>query len=304
MRMRGAPSLNVKQLRYVLATLSQGSFSAAATREGVSVQAVSKAVSELEREIGGALFERASSGVHATALGEALAARARAVVRGYDDLARFVSSGGRDPESADQVRLGFCCPRFPGTDCFLALIKTTAEHILRQPVDVSFTTGRTCLENLRARRLDALVTIGALREPGVTCVTLGTMPPYALMSGTNSLALKAELTLEDINACPVVFSRDFDHFNESVCRTYLDRGMSSELVELTSERESIDFFERRGGLALIAGGKFASPTGRVVARPIAEKDRVMVPICLLSLGTLDVSCEEIRGTLAQTSLFA
>ncbi|QOY61180.1 helix-turn-helix domain-containing protein [Thermophilibacter immobilis] len=85
--------MNVKQLRYVLATLSQGSFSAAATREGVSVQAVSKAVSELEREIGGALFERASSGVHATALGEALAARARAVVRGYDDLARFVSSG-------------------------------------------------------------------------------------------------------------------------------------------------------------------------------------------------------------------
>ena len=40
--------MNIKQVRYVCSIIDLGSFSAAAAREGVSVQAVSKAMPELE----------------------------------------------------------------------------------------------------------------------------------------------------------------------------------------------------------------------------------------------------------------
>ncbi|MBM6775139.1 LysR family transcriptional regulator [Olsenella profusa] len=53
--------MNVKQLRYVCSIVDAGSFSAAAAREGVSVQAVSKSMAELEGRLGTPLFERLSA---------------------------------------------------------------------------------------------------------------------------------------------------------------------------------------------------------------------------------------------------
>lgn len=64
--------MNIKQVRYVCAIMDLGSFSAAAAHEGVSVQAVSKAMAELESSLGGPLFERRSAGVVPTALGRHL----------------------------------------------------------------------------------------------------------------------------------------------------------------------------------------------------------------------------------------
>ena len=72
--------MNIKQVRYVCAIVELGSFSAAAAREGVSVQAVSKAMAELESALDGPLFERRSVGVTPTPLGRAFAARARRVL--------------------------------------------------------------------------------------------------------------------------------------------------------------------------------------------------------------------------------
>lgn len=69
--------MNIKQVRYVCAIVDLGSFSAAAAREGVSVQAVSKAMAELESALGEPLFERRSAGVTPTPLGRAFAVRAR-----------------------------------------------------------------------------------------------------------------------------------------------------------------------------------------------------------------------------------
>lgn len=49
--------MNIKQVRYVCSIIDLGSFSAAAAREGVSVQAVSKAMPEPEASLGEPLFE-------------------------------------------------------------------------------------------------------------------------------------------------------------------------------------------------------------------------------------------------------
>lgn len=296
--------MNIKQLRYVMAILATGSFSAAAAREGVSVQAVSKSMSELEGEVGEPLFERASSGVNPTQLGRAFGVRARHVLREYDELERFVRSRGHDADPTAPFRIGFCCPEFPGIERLCALIETLTGRALRRKVDVALVTGRSCVADLRERRIDALITIGQLRERGIVCGSLGTMMSCVVMSPKNPLASKPAVTLGDINGCPVALSCDFDHFNESVCQAYVARGMTSELVEISHQEDFVEFLEERGGLSFIVGGEFMGFLGDMVMRPIDPADRVMVPICLSSLSGADVSYLEIRHALSEMKLFS
>lgn len=64
-----------------LAVVDHGTFTRAATASYISQPALSKAVQELEREAGAALFDRMRQGVSLTAAGRALVPHARQVVR-------------------------------------------------------------------------------------------------------------------------------------------------------------------------------------------------------------------------------
>ena len=294
--------MNIKQLRYVTAILSTGSFSSAAACEGVSVQAVSKAMSELEGEVGDALFIRTSSGVTPTPLGEAFGARADKVLTEFDALERFVHTRPRSAGATGRFVVGFCAPEFPGVQRFCALIKTVTARALGCETDVLLTDAKTCVDELRAGRFCALITLGPVKGEGVVCGRLGTMMPAVVMAAENPLAEKVELTLEDINTRPVLLYPGYEHFNDSVCRAYASRGMTSELVEITSPEGLAEFIHDRQGLSLAVGGEFLSAYDGCVLRPIAAKDRIPVPICLSSLSGAGVSYLELSRALAKMKI--
>ena len=298
----GGSSLNIKQLRYVTAIISTGSFSAAAAREGVSVQAVSKAMSELEGEMGESLFDRASSGVRATPLGRSFAARARHVLKEYDALEQMVHTHGREPIPSAPLSLGFCCPHFNGVERLASIIVTMSKRILRRDVELTLLPMETFVDDLRAGRVDALITLGMIKEPGVISGCLGTMSPSVQMAPTNPLAEKSQLTMADINSCPVLITGDFEHYNQSVCEAYVERGMTSELVTVTSLEEQRTFMEEQNGLAFVVGGPLFGFMRDLVMKPIVPEDRVPVPICLSSMPGADVSYVELRHLLAETEL--
>lgn len=63
--------MNIKQIRYFVAVFESGSFSIAAKTCGVAVQAVSKAIHELENGLGEHVFERTNRGAAPTTVGRA-----------------------------------------------------------------------------------------------------------------------------------------------------------------------------------------------------------------------------------------
>lgn len=82
-----------------LVALEEGSLNRAATRMRMSQSALSRQMQNLETEIGGALLERTTSGVRATAAGHALAASLPAVLTQVDAAlaeARRLARGQRD----------------------------------------------------------------------------------------------------------------------------------------------------------------------------------------------------------------
>ena len=293
--------MNIKQLRYVTAILATGSFSSAAACEGVSVQAVSKAMSELEGEVGEPLFVRTSSGVTPTPLGEALGTRADRVLAEFDALVRFVQARSRSG-APERFVVGFCVPSFPGVERFCSIIRAVTARALGCETDVVLTTGETCEDELRRGRFCALISLSPVRGEGIVCGSLGTMNPAVIMSESNPLAEKDELSLDDINTCPVLLYPGFSHYNDAVCRAYAARGLTSELIEVADRADYGTLLEDRRALSFAVGGEFIGPIDRCVMRPIAARDRAPVPIYLSSLAGTGVSYLELGRALAKMKI--
>lgn len=78
--------LSLRTARLFLTAADAGTLTAAADRLNVSQPAASKALGQLESDLGGALFDRAGRKLILTPLGEALLPRARALVQQAEDL--------------------------------------------------------------------------------------------------------------------------------------------------------------------------------------------------------------------------
>lgn len=296
--------MNIKQLRYVTAILSTGSFSSAAACEGVSVQAVSKAMSELEGEMGEPLFIRTSSGVSPTPMGESFGSRANKVLAEFDSLERFVRSHDRGSGTGRRFAMGFCIPPFQEVGRYSSLVRIVAERALGCRVEVLLTNADDCVGELRAGRFDALVTVGPIKADGVVCGSLGTMAPMVVMAQNNPLAEKSEITIEDISTRPVLLAPDFEHFNRSVCMAYVARGVTSELVEVEDAEAYRELLFERGGLSFIMGSEFLGKLEGCVVLPVAARDRVAVPICFSTLAGSGLSYLEFARALVKTKILS
>ena len=78
--------MDLRHLRYVVATARNGSFSAAALELNVQQPIVSRRIRELEIELGTALFDRSTAGAKLTPVGEGFAAMAARIL---NDLQRL-----------------------------------------------------------------------------------------------------------------------------------------------------------------------------------------------------------------------
>lgn len=294
--------MNIKQVRYVCAIVDLGSFSAAAAREGVSVQAVSKAMAELEATLGRPLFERRSAGVTPTSLGRAFATRARRVLDEWEALERFASAPSA--AAATPLRMGFCCPVYPGVERLVKLISTVTGRVLGRRVDVEMLRCSEALDALRSGRSDALITVGPLEADDVACGPLGTVSSDVLLAEDHPLAAKDELTLDDLADYPVLYPCDFEHYCHAVVDEYLKRGLRSEVFELPTNGVSAEsVFDRNCYSFIFVGGVTGAPEGFVI-RPLVHGDALPVPICLSSLrGSGCIDFVSFRRALSRLSLF-
>ncbi|MEO5874410.1 MAG: LysR family transcriptional regulator [Streptosporangiaceae bacterium] len=90
--------MNLRQLRYVVATADHGTMTSAAQALYVAQPALSRAVRELERELGIELFARSGRGVVLTAAGEQVVRQARIALDAVDAIESVTRGHGRGAE--------------------------------------------------------------------------------------------------------------------------------------------------------------------------------------------------------------
>jgi DNA-binding transcriptional LysR family regulator len=102
--------MNISQLEVLAAIADTGSFTAAAESVGLTQSAVSSSLAKLESELGVRLLERGRRGVRATAIGETVLPRARAVLQQVEGIRQDTWS--ERGLAVGKVRLG-CIPHIP-----------------------------------------------------------------------------------------------------------------------------------------------------------------------------------------------
>ncbi len=203
--------MELKQLERFLAVYDRGSLALAAKSLGLTQQAISSTLANLEEEVGTRLFERAPGGItRATAAGEKLVSHARAQLaadrRALDDL-RDLSEG-----RVGTITVGIG-EAFTG-DVIIAAVKIVQE---RNPgVRINLIEGYS--EQLRYRLYDgefdfiaAGVSTFELRE-GYVREQIYTTDDIIVCRRDHPLAKRRKLKLADLSAYPwlVPYSRPSD----------------------------------------------------------------------------------------------
>jgi DNA-binding transcriptional LysR family regulator len=155
--------MTLVQLRHLIAVADSGSFSRSAETLFLTQPALSRSIRALEDELGQPLFDRVGRRNELTPFGREVLQRARQLVSDADELAN--SSRQMRDGQAGRLRVGLGSG--PGALLMTPLLQHMAS---RHPkVQVEIARGQTALlvEQLRERRLDALVVDARSVEPAL-----------------------------------------------------------------------------------------------------------------------------------------
>lgn len=298
--------MNINQIRYFVLVHDCHSFSAAAKERGISVQAVSKAVGELEREVGCDLLMRSSKGVVATPAGKAFYQRARLAVSAFDNLERF-SPNDPEPVKRGPIVIALCSPSFENSDVLLKSFTAFFNKSTGLNFEIVLADVRTAQTKLELGEYDALVTIGNYDHEGTECHSLGTLPTGIRVVPDHPLAQKGIATLDDLRAYPAGESAIIDDFNYSILKLYQAAGALGTVERFeTITEESADFMINRHGYffsAMFPQMAKGPAAGSLALVPIAPEQAIRVPICIATLtGHMTPELETARSLMLQGSV--
>lgn len=276
--------VNIRQLRYFYLSACAGSFSGAARAENVSVQAVSKAIIELEQELGGSLFARDGRRAVLTPLGSALVEPARAAVESFDAVpvsaASFLHGGSA---SRSDYRLALVTPPFAKHELICTALGRLISRMMKAKVTVRLALGADAMRDLETGLLDAVFTVGPLRDQRCTCLPIGNVSVGMFMGQKHPLKRKRVITFDDLEPYPVLHNKLIDGFNETILNTCLRRGLSSPVVEISTDEEVADFLEQQQGYILGVYLKALDIKPLAAMHRIDPADAPPVPVCMVTL---------------------
>lgn len=275
--------MNINQVKYFVSVFEQQSFSLAARERQVSVQAVSKSINDLEREVGQKLFERSGHGAAPTQLGRRFYQKARFALKAFAELEAFAVTPGVVSENP-VFRVALCTPVFRSYEALQQQLTTFVKRNTGFDVQLSLVSPNEALSELSNNNVDALITIGTLETPETDCVCVGTLPTGAQMSKDHPLASQPSVTLDELSKYPAGFSPLYDEFNDSILNMYRKRGVLKEVrrVESLAENDHKFMQEDMGFFFSAMFPLGGADEGEIVLRPIDPKDNISAPICLVS----------------------
>lgn len=170
--------MDLRQIRYFVASCEEGSLSAAAQRLNCTAPGISQQISALEARLGTSLFDRTSRGVTPTAAGRRFYDRCLAVLRAVSEAEIELEDFKAGVSGA--VSAGFA-PGIAKAVLPQALARFTREFP-RVDVEIASGTADTLVDSTSTGFLDFYV--GQFVEPhlGLTSVPIGQYPA-ALLSG-------------------------------------------------------------------------------------------------------------------------
>ncbi|KQP06321.1 LysR family transcriptional regulator [Pseudorhodoferax sp. Leaf265] len=227
--------MNLKQLEHLLAVADARSFSRAALRLHITQPALSRSIRLLEEVLGAKLIDRMGRRNELTPLGETVAARARQLLFGAEELRRSVDMAKKG--NGGPIRIGL------GSGPAAVLMTPFMVHMARLHPQVPVNIMRGALDlqlgHLRARAADALVIDRRAVPPAddlVVEMVAELRAGFICRSGHPLLARGADAySFDDILPYPIASTTLTDEIGNQLMRQYGPRANPNTAVGLRCE---------------------------------------------------------------------
>lgn len=276
--------MNINQVKYFVTVYEQGSISTAARGHNVSAQAVSKAISDLEREYGQKLFDRTNSGVNPTVQGRAFYQKAKVAARAYTDLETMSFGGGLpEPESLAPFRMALCSPAFDGDDELRRAWSMFFQRNTGMPITFDLASREQMARGIDPDEYDALVTIGTYERQGCTCTPMGSLPTGITVARTHPLASKEFVTFADLGKYPAGESGVYDSFNNSILVTCKQLHLVSNVNQITTAADALAHITiKQGYYFSVVLNRLRKAKLAIALIPIDPAEDPRIPICIVT----------------------
>jgi DNA-binding transcriptional LysR family regulator len=188
-----APEL--RELRYFVAVAEELHFTHAADRLSIAQQALSAAIRQFEKRLGGSLFVRTTRSVRLSPAGVALLPKARAALAAADEA--MAAARGAIEGTTGHLRVGVSRPahRFGA-----AIMRALVEHAPLIEVELRHAFSTPLVDAVLSEDLDAAIVFCADQLPALWRVRLSDQPAVVAMHPDHRLAERAALSVEDLRA--------------------------------------------------------------------------------------------------------
>lgn len=276
--------MNINQVKYFVTVYEQGSISTAARGHNVSAQAVSKAISDLEREYGQKLFDRTNSGVSPTVQGRAFYQKAKVAAKAYADLETMSFGGGLpEPESLAPFRMALCSPAFDGDDQLRRAWSMFFQRNTGMPITFDLASREQMARGIDPDEYDALVTIGKYERQGCTCTPMGSLPTGITVARTHPLASKEFVTFADLGKYPAGESGVYDSFNSSILVTCKQLHLVSNVNQITTAADALAHITiKQGYYFSVVLNRLRKAKLATALIPIDPAEDPRIPICIVT----------------------
>lgn len=219
--------MTLQQLKYLIAVVNSGSINEAAKKLYISQPTLSKAIKELEREMGITILKRTSTGIVLSPDGAEFLSYARQITEQvellenkyldmpYQEQLLSVSTQHYSFSVDAMVRM----IKLHGGDKYqFSLRETRTYEIIDDVKNLKSEIGVMYMNNFNEKILTQL-----LKENHLTFELLFTARPHVFISKTNPLAKKEKVTLEDLEPYPRLSFDQGEHssfyFSEEILST-------------------------------------------------------------------------------------
>ena len=208
----------IKQIKYFVMTVEQGSVSAAAELLDMTPQAVSKGINEIEQNLNRPLFVRKASGLKPTPFGYALYQKARKALSGINELELYAQGAQLDNRSEMEMLL--CVPKFASFNAVRSHITSFIRKGTGLSVHVRRGSLEACCDELTVGSIDAFVTIGKTNLQEFEVNKIDSTSVGALMTRRHPYVTKRNLSCADFVETPLYLIPPFCFFYETVIESF------------------------------------------------------------------------------------
>jgi DNA-binding transcriptional LysR family regulator len=194
--------MDLRQLNYLVVTGEECSIRAAARRLYVSQPQISRALRELEAELGIELLYRDHQGVELTAAGEELVAHGREILERMT-AARAAMRRVSERHSAT-LRVGVVAGVVGAGELLVPIVATYRNAWPNVDLDVSDLGMRDQLTPLLAGAVDVAIVREPLKHPDVVVTPIALEPRIIMMGVSHELAQEESVHVDDILAFPTL----------------------------------------------------------------------------------------------------